>query len=389
MGGRFPVSAWSRSMRAGAGAMTLALAALGAFGGVAAAQQDGEDLRVRQTSAERFPDVTAEVDVPRSLAGIFLPASAFSVRQGDEEIPAEVAKLRDDQLEVAVVVDTSEEVPAPDYAQARGAVAQLVDGLPTGSGVTLVSGGGEPSVAVPRTEDPDEALDALEDLPQGGGRATRDAVALAADALGDGARDSRAAVVLVVNRGEEQSSTDLEELEGRLTDAGVAVHVVEVGEPDDEATRLAEATGGTVRTVDDADDLAVALVQVGDELRGRYELRFRAPAAGPTEFAVRSPADDSVAKTTVELTAPPGASTGGPSSTTAGEDGDDGGGVGSALRALALLLLVPLLLGGIVALVLLWRRGELRRPATAGREPSRTKTKTKPWRGHHPRRCTR
>src|SRR5215213_5441941 len=277
MGGRFPVSAWSRRWMAGAGAVAFVLAALGPLAGGAAAQQGGEDLRVHSIDEARFPEVTAEIDVPRALAGIFLPATAFSVHHGDDEVPARVAKLRDDQLEVAVVVDTSADVPAPDYDQARGAVAQLVDALPAGSGVTLVSGGGEPAVAVPRTEDPDEALAALEDLPQGGGRATRDALAVAADELGEGARDSRAAVVLVVNRGQERSRTGLDELEDLLADAGIAVHVVEVGEADEDATRLADATGGTVRTVDAADDLAVALVQIGDELRGRYEVRFRAP----------------------------------------------------------------------------------------------------------------
>ena len=36
------------------------------------------------------------------MAGSFLPASAFSVHQGETSVPAQVAKLRDDQLEVAV-----------------------------------------------------------------------------------------------------------------------------------------------------------------------------------------------------------------------------------------------------------------------------------------------
>src|SRR4051812_3246507 len=249
MEGRIPVIPLGRKVRAGAGAMAFSLAALSAFTAGASAQQSGDDLRVRHVDEGRWPEVTAEVDVPRSMSGSFLPASAFSVHQGDRSIPAQVAKMRDDQLELAVVVDTSADVPAPDYTQARGAVAQLVDALPAGAGVTVVSGGGKPTVAVPRTEDTGRALAALDDLPQGGGRATRDALAVAADALGNGAEESRAAVVLVVNRGDEVSRTGLDEVESRLEDAGIAVHVVEVGEADREATQLAEATGGTVRTV--------------------------------------------------------------------------------------------------------------------------------------------
>ncbi|HEX8930693.1 MAG TPA: hypothetical protein VGA45_17405, partial [Actinomycetota bacterium] len=76
-------------------------------------------------------------------------------------------------------------------------------------------------------------------------------------------------------------------------------------EADDDAGRLAEATGGTVRTVDAATDLAVALVQVGDELRGRYELRFEAPGEGETTVAVTAAGE--VAEATVDLEAPEGA----------------------------------------------------------------------------------
>nr|MBA2625902.1 VWA domain-containing protein [Acidimicrobiia bacterium] len=350
------------------GALVLLAVTAGTALTPATALAQAEELRVRDVDRSAFPEVTAVVGVPRDLSSSFLPASAFSIRQGDEVLTPEVTRLRDDRLAVALVVDPATSIDGLSFLAAKQAMSELVVGLPSGAAIAIIGAGPEPGIVTPGTEDRSLVLASLEALQQRSRPSSMaDALDLIPEALPTEEGERREAVVLATSPAGAGSDLDPDSVADRLEASDTAVHAVllNVGG----AGRLgavADATGGTTTAAGALNQLPAAFLAVGEQLEGQYRLRFRAPEAGPVDLAVSGPGASAATTIQVgpELTAGTPEETGQTAPTdveatpapasedTTSSEGNGGGGVG--LLVVILFVLAVIIWAGVF---LLRRRG--------------------------------
>src|ERR671916_462861 len=69
---------------------------------LAAQEQDGGDVRVFRREGGPEGEVSLVVTTPPAVVGAALPSSAFTVRQGDADVPAEVTPVPAEGIEAAL-----------------------------------------------------------------------------------------------------------------------------------------------------------------------------------------------------------------------------------------------------------------------------------------------
>jgi hypothetical protein len=177
------------------------------------------------------PDAPAPyfvVTVPSSLSREPLPVSALSVEQQGPVPVASLRRLHPSKLDVAVVLDTSTDVPAGVYRRARRVVTALLDSLPDRARATVVVAGGDAVVLRPRGVPPAHASQVVRSAPRAAGHAWLDGIGLATDAL-PGAADRFAQVVAVTTGRDDRSLRDVLQVRSALSRRHVALSVVPVG----------------------------------------------------------------------------------------------------------------------------------------------------------------
>lgn len=263
--------------------LATALVTVGPASGLAAAQDAGPALAVVAVDTSTAPNVRVVVAAPPELASETLPASAFRVEEeGGARPSVQVEALPAEQIEIALVVDTSGSMSGAPLAAAKSAARSLLGQLPPGVPVAVVGFGAAPAVASARSTDRAAQLAAVDRLAAAGETALYDALAAGLGQLSTGG-GSRRFVVLLSDGGDTASATSLDAVAGSLGAARVPVFAVELRTPESNAAvlaRLASATGGQVVSAAAPAALAGVFDGIAKQLVRQYALSWRTAAAG-------------------------------------------------------------------------------------------------------------
>lgn len=264
-----------------------------------------EGLTVVGRDVSSFPDVHLIVAAPDRLAPEALAAANVRVVENGVAQAARIESLPADQLEVALVIDTSASMTGGPLAAAKGAARSFLGQLPPGIPVSVISFGGRPAVVSPPSSDRGAQLAALNGLAAQGGPALYDALGTAETQLsGPGARRM---VVLFTGVGDTASTATLDATTEALAAARTPLFAVELltGESDPTAlARLAAAAGGHVVAAPDPAALAGAFDTLGKQVVRQYALTYRSQAGGSSDVNVILEAPGVRATTRVHLDLP-------------------------------------------------------------------------------------
>lgn len=262
-------------MRLSAVALALGLSAAPAAIAAARAQPPpvfGVDVAVVRVEA-------LVTDRGRPVRG--LRASDFEVLDQGRPQPIEPILEERAPADAVLVLDSSYSVSGPKLEALRDAAGALLDGLGPDETATLLSFRYRTSLVEPATVDKARVRAALARIQPFGGTAVRDAVY-----AGLRARDAseRRTAVVVFSDGLDNLSwlaaADVIEAARRSQAIVYAVSARVNGERSDTFLRdVAAATGGRLFTVSDAKGLRSSFLDVLEDIRSRYVLRF-SPSPG-------------------------------------------------------------------------------------------------------------
>ena len=151
----------------------------------------------------------------------------------------------EDGATVALVLDTSGSIRAPELARTRELAAAVLTDLPAGSGFAVFSFDDQSRLLLPRTADVDAVRRAVDGIETSGHyTALHDALYDASRYLRD-LPASRRAIVLVTDGRDENSALNLEDGLAVAQQAGIPVFCVGVGQIEERVLRrIAKLTGG-------------------------------------------------------------------------------------------------------------------------------------------------
>jgi tight adherence protein B len=273
-----------RSITAGlAGALALATALAGTAGA-----QETEGLEFVSIDKRNFPETTVTVAPIGELAGLDLDAKSFEVRQDGETRRTAVERVEGSQLEVAIVVDTSEgalvgSIPEgfPSSLDASKVAARdFLDRMTAKTEVAVLGFGDAPYVAQALTTDVDAAAAAIEGLQEQGQTALYDAVNMVLEQFSP---DAQRVVILLSNGADTLSATSLDAASASLAASGVALYAVNVQTGDSDVAALetmAQAANGQVIEATDENALHGVYDSIATRLVNQYQLTFEAEGEG-------------------------------------------------------------------------------------------------------------
>ncbi|MGI8807690.1 MAG: type II secretion system F family protein [Acidimicrobiales bacterium] len=263
------------------------LALLLAVLGPAPAAYADTALTMVATDVTGHPDVRLVVAVPEPLDVQSLTAGSFSVREGGQPRTVRVEALPADQLEVALVIDTSGSMVGAPLAAAKAAAQVFLAQLPPTVPVSVIGFGASPTVVSPRSTNRVAQVAGIRALTAGGQTALYDALGMALTQLpGGGARQM---AVLLTDGGDTASSASLDATAEALGAAKVPLFAVELRTSESSPAalgRLTSASGGQVVPAADPAALAGAFDAVARQLVRQYSVAFRSEANGPTDLEV-------------------------------------------------------------------------------------------------------
>lgn len=274
----------TRSRRLASAAL---LAAITFLPGTPAAAAD-EPLPVVSTDITRLPDVRIVVAAPASLGDETLTDAAFRLAEDGQPRAVRVEPLPADQMEVALVIDTSGSMAGAPLAAAKDAARSFLQQLPAGDPLSVVAFGATPTVVSSRSSDRTAQDAAISALTAKGQTALYDALGGALSQLTSGST-ARRAVVLLTDGGDTSSTTTLDETSKALAAAQIPLFAVELQTKDSNPgalSQLTTASGGRVVAAADPGALAGAFGAVARQLVRQYAVTYRAEARGPTDVDV-------------------------------------------------------------------------------------------------------
>ena len=292
-------------------AWRLLLAALAALLVVpATAAAADEALTVVAGEVGGYPDVRLVVAAPAALGDQTLTGAAFRVVENGRTPALGVEAIPADQLEVALVIDTSGSMSGAPLAAAKTAAQSFLGQLPAAVPVSVVGFGASPSVVSARSSSRPAQLAAVTGLAAGGQTALYDALRTALDQLPR--TGSGRVIVLLTDGGDTSSTITLDAAAAALASAGVPLFAVELRTNESNSGalhRLTSASGGQVVTASDPAALAGAFDGLGRQLVRQYALTWRSEARGPTDIEVIVEAGGvrATARPHIELPAAPAA----------------------------------------------------------------------------------
>ncbi len=262
-----------------------------------------EVLTVVSTDVSAYPLVRLVVAAPSRL-GTQAPASAFVLREAGVAQAVTVDALPVDQLDVALVIDTSGSMAGAPLAAAKAAASSFLGQLPATATVSVVGFGGTPAVVSPRSANRVAQLNAVGALTAGGQTALYDAIGRGLAQLGTG---GRRVVVVLSDGGDTASVATLDTTVGALTGAGVTLFAVGLTTPESNPAalaRLATASGGRAVAASDPTGLAGAFDAIAGQLVRQYTLSYQSGGHGGTDVEVVVEAGGARATGTSRLTLP-------------------------------------------------------------------------------------
>ena len=246
-----------------------------------------EEIVVDDIDISAHPQITIRVTMPPALAGQALPADAFTVTEGGTAIVPVVERLPNEDLEVVLLLDTSQSMRGEPLAAAIAAAESFAGSMPSEVRIAVVSFATSSEVVTDFVA-PVDVPTALATLSATGETSLYDGLETAAG-LWSGAAPSRRALVLLTDGGDTVSVASLEDAIVSVIGAGSEFYAVALESPeaDDEALRRLEAaTGGSLVAADDPDALASIFGEIAGTLVSRYELRYVSAGEGTTDIGV-------------------------------------------------------------------------------------------------------
>lgn len=289
-------------------ALALALVLLTAAPGRAAEGDGlGATLHIESVDTSQFPNVSMTISVPRSLVGTDLDAEAFTLSEDGQVRPVSVRRIPNEDLEVALVLDTSGSMQGDPLREAKAAALDFVDQMPPGVRIAVVGFGDHPVVVSEFSTDVAATRAAVTSLGAAGETALYDGLVTAAALFGS-TEGSRRSVVLLSDGGDTVSEQDLEKAIVAVIDANADFYAVELQtyESDPEAlTRLGAAAAGQVVPATNPGALSGIFDEIASKLVNQYVLDYSSAASGSTEIFVSAAADGTITETVYSIQLPP------------------------------------------------------------------------------------
>jgi hypothetical protein len=209
---------------------------------------------------------------------------------------------------VALLVDTSGSVGAPELERARRLADALLDGLPSGSEIAVFRFDDQSKLVLPRTTRREDVRRALARLAPAGRKTALN------DALFDGSKyvreaaGGRGAVVLLTDGVDEDSAVDLEDGLRLAETARIPVYTIGVGKVQEKSLRrIAKLTGGEYLPIAKATGTALAR-SIAASLERASEPAAATGVATPPGLSAASPVPTLAARPTAApppVTTPP------------------------------------------------------------------------------------
>ena len=310
----------ARAARRPAGVWAAAAMALAGVLGLAPAASAEEALTVVRTDVTAYPDVSMVVAAPPELGDQPLSTAAFKVVEGGEVRTVTVEPLPADQLELALVIDTSASMAGAPLTAAKVAAQSFLAQVPAGVPVSIIAFGASPTIVSPRSANRPAQVAAIKGLSARGDTALYDALGLAlAELPGSGARRM---AVLLTDGGDTRSTATLNATADALVSAKVPLFAVELTTSESNPAalgRLTSVSGGRLVPASDPTALAGAFDAVARQLVRQYAVSYRSQANGSTDIDVIVEAEGvrATSRPHLELPAAPVAEPAAPSPSTA------------------------------------------------------------------------
>ena len=316
-----------RGSRSIAGAALAVATVVGVLALAPAAGAD-ETLTVVSTDVGAYPDVRMVMAVPTAAGDRSLTTSAVTVTEAGKSRPVTLEALPAEQLEVALVIDTSGSMQGAPLAAAKAAAQAFVQQLPTSVPVSVIGFGASPSVVSPRSTNRPAQLAAIRAMAASGQTALYDALGTALVQLQQPGAGARRMAVLLTDGGDTASATTLEATADAMAAAKVPLFAVELRTNESSPAALARLTsrsGGRVVPAADPAGLAGAFDSVARQLVRQHAVTYRSEANGATDVDVAVDLAGTRATTRVRLDLPAGAppASGGPAVAAGAQAGDD------------------------------------------------------------------
>ena len=276
-------------MRRSGAFAALALAAGVALAGVAPSASADEVLTVVNTDAAAYPDLRLVVAVPGQVGDPGASGPTVTVTEGGQSRPAKVSALPAEELDVALVIDTSGSMIGAPLAAAKTAAQAFVTQLPPSVTVSVIGFGATPAVVSPRSTNRASQLAAIRGLTAGGQTALYDALRLSLTQLQQPGAGARQMAVLLTDGGDTASTTTLDATADAMAKAKVPLFAVELRTSESSPAALAKLTstsGGRVVPAADPTALAGAFGDVAAQLVRQYAVTYRSEARGATEVDI-------------------------------------------------------------------------------------------------------
>ena len=284
---------------------TTLVAAVAAALSVPALAQTSAEVRLRD--AQLSPDGSSRLVVGlEGLDGAALDGDAFQVFEDGQEIAdldVEALTETDDvSLVIAMPFDISGSVE-PVFGDIQAAARGFVEDVTAaGVEVALIPFSSQVKVAVPPTSDTATLVAAIDALEPSGRTLLYDAIVTSGEVLDEhlAGRDDGIAIIVVFSDGADNGSTaeigDAIAAAQRL-DAPITTVGWEADDFDPESMgRMADETGGTVVSSEDASEVAGLFEGVAADITNQYVIRYSSdilePAELPVSVIVDSPAGE-------------------------------------------------------------------------------------------------
>ena len=267
---------------------------------------DALDLMISTARTDDHPTVRVTVDVP-TVVSAEVDAGAFTLTENGQVRDIEVERLRSEDLEVILVLDSSGSMAGVPIAAAQEAARSFVASMPAAVPLSVIRFNTDVEQVTDFSTDREQITTAIDGVSAGGWTSMYDAVHAALDVLED-REATREAIVLLSDGGDNRSQRTLEETVERLAGGDEVLTVVELitaerpvprqrfGRDDPLADEIdlaaledmAEAAGqGSVLSPTDLDALTDVYEEIAATLLNQYELTYRSEAFGAAELEVR------------------------------------------------------------------------------------------------------
>lgn len=274
----------------------------------------GDSIVVASSDTSNYPEVKLVVACGQLLCDQAIDPSAFRLTEGGKSRDVSVETLPADQLEVALVIDTSGSMAGAPLAAAKQAAEDFAGQLPPSVPVAVVGFGAVPTVTSGLSTDRTAQKVAIESLRAGGETALYDGVLTGLSQVPPGPH-VRQVIVVLSDGGDTRSVTPIETAVTALGASKAALFAVSLQTSESNPAALARlaSAGGKVVPVGDPKALVGAFGEVAEQIVHQYALTYTSKAKTQTDVTITLTAPGGKATVTQHLILPDGKATTGAS----------------------------------------------------------------------------